>query len=253
MSKVVLILRKNGVITQPVHTLKPMKFQGYVIPEYFIADFYFVDNDGIDPKNDGSRFPTWSVQILFRTTKAETVEIVKIEILGNKHYKGYEIATTKPFNPEEYSTIQARHLDEVHLNRVRFISVAVQTTIQTSKYIKNKSGGHSWTILDNINIPEQDLARVAKEISEFSYSKLDGTFYQTFADRYRKLVLEGDKTPIKTLQNLFYSDKSKKVVGAYATTCRKKGLLPKAEQGKNSPIRKTKQTKGKGNAKRKKK
>ena len=136
---------------------------------------------------------------------------------------------------------------------MRFISVAVQATIQTSKYIKNKSGGHSWTILDNIKVSEQELNRVAKEITKFSYSKLDGTFYQTFADRYRKLRLEGDKTPIKTLQNLFYSDKSNKVVGAYATTCRKKGLLPKAEQGKKSPIRKTKQTKGKGNAKRKNK
>ena len=253
MSKVVLLLRKNGVITQPVHTAKPMKFKGHVIPEYFTATFYFVDNDGINPKNDASRFPTWSVELLLRTTKAETVEIVKMEILGSKHIKTYEVITTKQFNPEEYATIQARHLDEVHLNRVRFISVAVQATIQTSKYIKNKSGGHKWTILDNIKISEQELNRVAKEISDFSYSKLDGTFYQTFADRYRKLVLEGDKTPIKTLQNLFYSDKSKKVVGAYATTCRKKGLLPKAEQGKNSPIKETKQTKGKSNAKRKKK
>ena len=230
-----------------------MKFKGHVIPEYFTATFYFVDNDGINPKNDASRFPTWSVELLLRTTKAETVEIVKMEILGSKHIKTYEVITTKQFNPEEYATIQARHLDEVHLNRVRFISVAVQATIQTSKYIKNKSGGHKWTILDNIKISEQELNRVAKEISDFSYSKLDGTFYQTFADRYRKIVLEGDKTPIKTLQNLFYPDKSKKVVQAYATTCREKGLLPKAEQGKNSPIRKTKQTKGKSNAKRKKK
>jgi len=250
---VVLLLRKNGVITQPIHTAKPIKFKGYIIPEYFIADFYFVDNDGINPKNDASRFPTWSVQILFRTTKAETVDIVKIEVLGSKHITQYEVITTKSFNPEGYATIQARHLDELHLNRVRFISVAVQVIMQTSRYIKGKSGEHKWTILDRIEISEQELNRVAKEITEFSYTKLDGTFYQTFADRYRKLVLEGDKTPIKSLQSLYYSDKSAKIVQSYATTCRKKGLLPEAKQGKNSPIRKTKQTKGKGNAKRKKK
>jgi hypothetical protein len=250
---VVLLLRKNGVITQPVHSAKPMKFLSYLIPEYFIADFYFVDNDGINPKNDASRFPTWSVQVLFRTTNSETVDIVKIEILGSRHIKNYEIATTKAFNPEEYGTIQARHLEEVHLNRVRFISVAVQATIQTNRYIKNKSGGHSWTIGDKVEVPEEELSRISKRISDFSYSKLDGTFYQIFAERYRKLVLEGDTTPIKTLQNLYYTDKSKKVVQAYATTCRKKNLLPKAEKGKNSPIRKTQQTKGKGNAKRKKK
>lgn len=249
----VLLLRKNGVIAQPFNTPKPMKFLGHTIPEYFIADFYFVDNEGINPKNDASRFPTWSVQVLFRATNAETVDIVKIEILGSKHIKNYEIITTKEFNPEEYGTIQARHLDEVHLNRVHFISVAVQVIIQTSRYLKNKSGSHSWTFLDKIEVPEEELTRIAKAITESSYSKLDGTFYQTFADRYRRLVLEGDTTPIKTLQSLYYTDKSKKVVQAYATTCRKKGLLPKAEQGKNSPIRKTQQTKGKGNAKRKKK
>lgn len=248
-----LLLRKNGVIAQPFDLPKPIKFKGYLIPEYFVADFYFVDNEGIDPKNDASRFPTWSVHILFRTTKAETVDIVKIEVLGSKHIKQYEILTTKSFNPEGSATIQARHLDELHLNRVRFISVAVQVIMQTSRYIKGKSGEHKWTILDHIEISEQELNRVAKEISKFSYSKLDGTFYQTFADRYRKLLSEGDKTPIKSLKNLYYPDKTSKHVGGYATTCRKKGLLPKAEQGKNSPIRKTNQTKGKSNAKRKKK
>ena len=80
----VLLLRKNGVITQPVHTAKPMKFKGHVIPEYFTATFYFVDNDGINPKNDASRFPTWSVELLLRTTKAETVEIIKMEIFSSK-------------------------------------------------------------------------------------------------------------------------------------------------------------------------
>jgi hypothetical protein len=232
---------------------KPMKFKGYLIPEYFVADFYFVDNDGINPKNDASRFPTWSVQILFRTTTAETVDIVKIEILGSKHITQYEVITTKSFNPEGYATIQARHLDEVHLNRVRFISVAVQVIMQTSRYIKGKSGEHKWTILDRIEISEQELNRVAREITEVSYRKLDGTFYQKFAERYRKVVSEGDKTPIKTLQNLYYPDKSAKQVQTYATACRKKGLLPEAKQGKNSPIRKTQQTKGKSNAKRKKK
>ena len=230
-----------------------MKFKGYLIPEYFVADFYFVDNDGINPKNDASRFPTWSVQILFRTTKAETVDIVKIEVLGSKHITQYEVITTKSFNPEGHATIQARHLDEVHLNRVRFISVAVQVIMQTSRYIKGKSGEHKWTILDRIEISEQELNRVAREITEVSYRKLDGTFYQKFAERYRQVVSEGDKTPIKTLQNLYYPDKSAKQVQTYATACRKKGLLPEAKQGKNSPIRKTKQTKGKGNAKRKKK
>ena len=68
-----------------------------------------------------------------------------------------------------------------------------------------------------------------------------------------KVNVDYKREEIKTLQNLYYPDKSAKQVQTYATACRKKGLLPEAKQGKNSPIRKTKQTKGKGNAKRKKK
>jgi hypothetical protein len=114
----------------------------------------------------------------------------------------------------------------------------VLVAIQTNVYKKSKSGGHAWTLGDKVEITETELNRINDEIVEFSYTKLDGTFYETFAERYRQLVTEGDKTPIKTLQNLYYPDKSVKHVQSYATTCRKKGLLPIAKQGKNSPIRK---------------
>jgi hypothetical protein len=117
--------------------------------------------------------------------------------------------------------------------------------IQTSRYKKIKDGGHAWTVGERIEIKETELERINDEIVEFSYTKLDGTFYETFAERYRKVVRDGDRTPIKTLQSLYYSDKSLKHVQSYATTCRKKGLLPKADKGKNSPIRKS-NTKGKG-------
>jgi hypothetical protein len=111
--------------------------------------------------------------------------------------------------------------------------------IQTSRYKKTKDGGHSWTLGEKIEIAETELDRINDEIVKFSYTKLDGTFYETFAERYRQLVNEGDRTPIKTLKNLYYPDKSAKHVQSYATTCRKKGLLPPAPQGKNSPVRKT--------------
>jgi hypothetical protein len=111
--------------------------------------------------------------------------------------------------------------------------------IQTSRYKKIKDGGHAWTVGVRIEIKETELERINDEIVEFSYTKLDGTFYETFAERYKELVRAGDKTPIKTLKNLYYPDKTVKHVQSYATTCRKKGLLPIAKQGKNSPIRKT--------------
>jgi len=233
-------LHTRGVYTQPAHTAKPIKFKGYLLPEYFTATFYIIDNDGIKvtPAN-AKQFKTWTIELLLRVTKAETVDVVEIKTLGSRTYKGHDVFTTKQFDPSDYGTIQARHLNELHLNRVRFISVAVQVAIQTSRYKKIKDDGHAWTVGERIEIKETELERINDEIVEFSYTKLDGTFYETFAERYRQLVTDGDKTPIKTLKNLYYPDKTVKHVQSYATTCRKKGLLPIAKQGKNSPIRKT--------------
>ena len=233
-------IHTRGVYTQPAYTAKPIKFKGYLVPEYFTATFYIIDNDGIKvtPAN-AKQFKTWTIELLLRVTKAETVDVVEIKILGSRTYKGHDVFTTKQFDPSDYGTVQARHFNQLQENRVRLISVAVQVAIQTSVYKKSKSGGHAWTIGDKVNITETELKRINDEIVEFSYTKLDGTFYVTFAERYRQLVTEGDKTPIKTLKSLYYPDKSVKHVQSYATTCRKKGLLPKAEQGKNSPIRKT--------------
>lgn len=216
-----------------------MKFKGYLIPEYILATFYVIDNDGIKvtPTN-AKQFKTWTIELLLRVTKAETVDVVEIKTKGAKDYKGHIVITTNPDEPDTYSTLKARHFNQLQENRVRLISVGVQVIIQTSQYKKEKSGNHSWTIGDNIKIKETELERINDEIVNFSYSKLDGTFYETFAKRYRELVSKGDATPIKTLHNLYYSDKSAKHVQAYATTCRKKGLLPKAEKGKNSPVRK---------------
>ena len=233
-------IHHRGIYTQPAHTAKPIKFKGYLVPEYFTAIFYIIDNDGIKvtPAN-AKQFKTWTIELLLRVTKAETVDVVEIKTLGSRTYKGHDVFTTKQFDPSDYGTVQARHFNQLQENRVRLISVAVQVAIQTNVYKKSKSGGHAWTIGDKVNITETELERINDEIVEFSYTKLDGTFYETFAERYRQLVTEGDKTPIKTLKSLYYPDKTRKHVQSYATTCRKKGLLPKAEQGKNSPIRKT--------------
>jgi len=232
-------IHTRGIYTQPAHTAKPIKFKGYLVPEYFTATFYIIDNDGIKvtPAN-AKQFKTWTIELLLRVTKAETVDVVEIKTLGSKTYKGHDVFTTKQFDPSDYGTVQARHFNQLQENRVRLISVAVQVAIQTNVYKKSKSGGHAWTIGDKVNITETELERINDEIVEFSYTKLDGTFYETFAERYRQLVAEGDKQPIKTLQSLYYPDKSRKHVQSYATTCRKKKLLPPAPDGKNSPIRK---------------
>ena len=167
-----------------------------------------------------------------------------MSIEGAKPYKSHIVATTKQYEPKEVGSVLPRHFAIFQDYRARFISVATQSILQTSQYKKNKDGGHSWTIGDSVDIPIAELEAINDLLKASTYKKLDGTFYQEFSKLYKELVLSGDKTPIKTLHNLYYPDKTAKHIQSYATTCRKMGLIPPAEQGRNSTIRKPRKKKG---------
>jgi hypothetical protein len=77
---------------------------------------------------------------------------------------------------------------------------------------------------------EQEVAfkKADKKFNDLSALKINTSTGRYTVDgksltttEYRKVVSEGDKTPIKTLQNLYYPDKSAKQVQTYATACRK--------------------------------
>ena len=218
---------------------------GRTIPELFTADFYIIDNDGIKvTKENAKRFKTIHYHLLLRVTDVGTVDIVNMSIEGAKPYKGHTVATTKRYEPKEVGSVLPRHFAIFQDYRARFISVATQSILQTSQYKKTKDGGHSWTIGDKVDIPISELEAINDLLKASTYKKLDGTFYQEFSKLYKELVLSGDKTPIKTLHNLYYPDKTAKHIQSYATTCRKMGLIPPAEQGRNSTIRNPRKKKG---------
>ena len=230
----------KAIITDPAHTARPVKFKGHVIPEYFTTTFYILDNNGIKltPKQQSSLKDTWTIELYLRVTKIETVEVVRINVKGATPYKGHDLSP-KSFDPSGSGTIQARHFNQLQDYRARFLSVAVQVVIQSHKYKKQPDGSHSWTLGEKIEVSIKELERINDEVEIFTYTKLDGHFYETFAKRYKELIRSGDRTPIKTLQKLYYSEKSVKHVQSYATTCRKKKLLSKAEKGGNSKVRKS--------------
>jgi hypothetical protein len=218
---------------------------GRTIPELFTADFYIIDNDGIKvTKENAKRFKTIHYHLLLRVTDVGTVDIVKMSIEGAKPYKNHIVATTKHYEPKEVGSVLPRHFAIFQDYRARFISIATQSILQTSQYKKTKDGGHSWTIGDSVDIPIAELEAINDLLKASTYKKLDGTFYQEFSKLYKELILSGDKTPIKTLRDLYYPEKTTKHVQSYATTCRKRGLIPPAEQGRNSTIRKPRKKKG---------
>ena len=235
----------RAVFTEPYSLGTPKKFMGRTIPELFTADFYIIDNDGIKvTKENAKRFKTIHYHLLLRVTDVGTVDIVNMSIEGAKPYKGHTVATTKRYEPKEVGSVLPRHFAIFQDYRARFISVATQSILQTSQYKKTKDGGHSWTIGDKVDIPIAELEAINDSLIEPTYKKLDGTFYQEFAKLYKELILNGDKTPIKTLRDLYYPEKTTKHIQSYATTCRKMGLIPPAEQGRNSTIRKPRKKKG---------
>ena len=235
----------RAVFTEPYSTGTPKKFMGRTIPELFTADFYIIDDDGIKvTKENQKRFKTIHYELLLRVTDVGTVDIVNMSIEGAKPYKGHIVATTKQYEPKEVGSVLPRHFVIFQDYRAKFISIATQSILQSSQYLKKKGGVHSWTIGDKIEIPIADLEAINDFLTSPTYKKLDGTFYQQFAELYRDLVSKGDKTPIKTLRNLYYPEKTTKHVQSYATTCRKMGLIPPAEQGRNSTIRKPRKKKG---------
>ena len=51
------------IFTEPVGEAKPMRFRGYIIPEYIRAYFYVIDNDGIKVTNTNfKQFNTWTIE-----------------------------------------------------------------------------------------------------------------------------------------------------------------------------------------------
>jgi hypothetical protein len=222
-----------------------------MIPQYFTATFYVIDNDGIKvTQNNFKNFKTWTIKLLMRVTKLETIEVISVEVLGAKPYTGHVEFTTKAFNPGDYGTVLARHFNQLQENRAKLISVAVQAVAQSHKYKPVANVGHTWTLGENLPITETELDLINERVLSSSYTKLDASFYLTYSIRYRALVSAGDKTPIKSMKEIYYPDKSVKQVQAYATTCRRKGLLPPAQPGKNSkfpkPTKISKPTKKKG-------
>lgn len=230
-------LYDRAIFTQPYGEGKPTEYRGYKVPEYFSAHFYFFDNDGrVVNESNAKNFKTWTLELLVRVTKAETLEIVQSSILGASAYRGHIVVSSETFNPNNYDAVKAHYQNQVSENRPFLLSFAITRALQNHGYTKTKTGGHSWTLSGGRNFGESELKALAKQANNESYTRLTYSFYQDVA-RYYKEAVEHGENPIQTLMVQF--DKSEKRVQAYATECRRLGLLSKTTPGKVSPVRAT--------------
>lgn len=230
-------LYDRAIFTEPYGDGKPTNYRGYLVPEYFSAHFYFYDNDGkVVNETNAKNFKTWTLELLVRVTKAETLEVVQSSILGASAYRGHIVASSEGFNPNNYDAVKAHYLNQVSENRPLLLSFAITYALQNHEYTKTKTGGHSWTLSGGRVFTEKELRALAKQATNESYTRLTYSFYQDVARLYKEAVANGEN-PIQTL--MVQLDKSETRVQAYATKCRQLGLLPKTTPGKVSPVRTT--------------
>jgi len=238
-----LLKTRGKIFTDPYGEARPMKYRGYLIPEYFMATAYFIESYGVKITNDNFKtFKTWSVELLLRVTKAETLEIIRTSVLGAKAYNGHVVFTSEAFNPGNYAPVKASYLVALSDNRPILISYAITSALQDHEYKKTKSGGHSWTLWGGRDIPEAELQILAKSEKNKAYVRLDYSFYQEVARLYKEAIQLREK-PIKSLEKTL--GKSTKRVQAYVTKCRKLGLIAPTTQGKSSKVRTPTTRKGK--------
>jgi len=231
------LLYDRAIFTEPYGEGKPVNYRGYLVPEYFSAHFYFFDNDGrVVNETNAKSFKTWTLELLVRVTKAETLEIVQSSILGASAYRGHIVLSSEEFNPNNYEPVKAYFLNQVSENRPHLLSHAITRALQNHEYTKTKTGGHSWTLYGGRVLSESELQVLAKQANNESYTRLTYSFYQEVARLYKEAIEHGEN-PIQTL--IAQLNKSEKRVQAYATECRRLGLLSKTTPGKVSPVRKT--------------
>ncbi len=230
-------LYDRAIFTEPYGVPRPMKYRGYLLPEYFKAHFYFFDNDNRKVTATNAKdFKTWSLELLIRVTGVETLEIIQSSILGASPHRGHTVFTTKAFDPDKYDPVKAHFQIQVSENRPHLLSHAITRALQNHEYTKTKDGRHSWTLSGGREFTEEELRKLAKQATNESYTRLTHSFYKEVARLYKEAVESGE-SPIQTL--MVQLDKSEKRVQAYATECRRLGLLGKTTPGKVSTVRKS--------------
>ena len=239
------ILRGGNAFSQAIEGTKPVKYKGFIIPEYWESTFYLVDNNDLTvTKSNIGTFKCWSVDFLIRTTQVETLEVIRTTINGAKTYKGHPVVATFDHTSqhEKYEPVRASFYKVVSENRPLFLGYAITSILQSAVYKKRKDKSHHWLLFQQNEIAEETLQKLAKTVINQAYvRKKDQSFYVEIARLYEEAVTRGERPNLVLMQAY---DKKIKTVQSWTTECRNRGLLAEPEDGKASQP-KTTRKKGK--------
>jgi hypothetical protein len=240
------LYKRGNFHSEAVQGSRPMKYKGYLLPEYFYCTGYFLDNDGKKVTSENVKsFRTWSVELLIRVTSVNTEEVIRTTVYGASNYSGHTvvIAGTNPKdNHNKYQPVKASYYKSIGDNRARLMAYAITSAVQDCVYKKQKDGSHLWIPFGRNEISEEKLQELGKASYTKAYIRKDHAFYQEVARIYKDAV-ERNESPNNVLEQTY--GKKKTTVQGWTTECRRRGLLSKAEKGKPSMSRKTTTKKGK--------
>ena len=231
----------RDVHTDAVEGSKPIKFKGYVIPEYFYCTVYLFDSDGKKvTKANGKSFQVWSVELLIRVTAPETLETISTTIKGASAYKGHTVVSFGVEPIKEFSKlgkIKPSYYKSVADNRARIMGFVITSAVQSFKYKKQKDGSHYWPPFSRVEVPESELQVLAKGAINNTYIKLDDAFYKEVARLYKQAVANGE-WPNEVIKQAYGRDSTKTVQG-WTAEAYKRGLISDRDKGKVSTVKKT--------------
>lgn len=231
----------RDVHTDAVQGSRPIKFKGYVVPEYFYCTVYLFDSDGKKvTKANAKGFKVWSVELLIRVTAPETLETISTTIKGASANKGHVVVSFGVEPIKEFSKlgkIKPSYYKSVADNRARIMGFVITSAVQSFKYKKQKDGSHYWPPFSRVEVPESELQVLAKGAINNTYIKLDDAFYKEVARLYKQAVANGE-WPNEVIKQAYGRDSTKTVQG-WTATAYKRGLISDKDKGKVSTVKKT--------------
>jgi hypothetical protein len=231
----------RDVHTDAVQGSRPIKFKGYVVPEYFYCTVYLFDSDGKKvTKANAKSFKVWSVELLIRVTAPETLETISTTIKGASANKGHTVVSFGVEPIKEFSKlgkIKPSYYKSVADNRARIMGFVITSAVQSFKYKKQKDGSHYWPPFSRVEVPESELQVLAKGAVNNTYIKLDDAFYKEVARLYKQAVANGE-WPNEVIKQAYGRDSTKTVQG-WTAEAYKRGLISDKDKGKVSTVKKT--------------
>jgi len=228
-------------VAEAVEGSQPIKYETYLLPEYFRFYAYIADTDGkalpigtILGKND----PTWCIEQLIRVKPKEVLEVIETTIRGvNTKVKGHALVVfaspeNSPLHPKNYLPVKPIYYQIANEQRHALVGYAITTAVQLLKAVKDKDGSITWPEFQHNEVSGEELRRLHKKAIDLSYTRLTPAHYETVARIYNEAVADG-LSPNGVLME--QTGRSLKTVQSWTTEARKRGI--KLATPKHSPTK----------------